>query len=158
MGQPNLTLIKIGKAAMTHRQWLNVMIISLSVTSLLFLFAHQQLMKTQPDISLNDSAYYALIPNHQHLDFIQFQGQKLTDSSTLKSWQQIVLIGQYKESLRELYTSESMPVSEPVLVYLTGNTIPLMYLLYSQNGTSYLLREKDKILFTLTQEQIQQLL
>jgi hypothetical protein len=83
---------------MTQRQWLNIIIISLAFSTLLFLFAHQRLTRNIPstnqwdaEIKSDKSSTLQVIESSSPIVLVQFGQKKYRAESVRQQWNEIQL-------------------------------------------------------------------
>lgn len=139
---------------MTHRQWLNVIIICLSMTTLLFLFAHQQLMSNSKLSQDTQVKLRSLLPNHQAPEKLSIEGKLIPEEALSDNWQQGLFSSQVVQGI-------DLSNSTTVTIWLksTGQVLLFSLIPASADQThSRLLRHHDNMLFLLTEQQVTELL
>jgi hypothetical protein len=132
---------------MTQRQWLNVIIISLAFSTLLFLFAHQRLTRNLPSNSQWDAAVSQesnlskpVIQSDYPIEQIQFENSKFATPAIMSQWQHIKL-EPFQANLKSPTIQNSIRVS--------FKDEQQLFSIVLDEQKYYLLRHKDQQLFNL---------
>jgi hypothetical protein len=132
---------------MTQRQWLNVIIITLAFSTLLFLFAHQRLTRNLPNHSQSTSALnpsdFSTIPaldTDSPIQLIQFGQHQHVSEKLMKHWQNIKLEPYYADLVN--------PMLQHSVKIVQRDEQQLFSIVLDQK-TYYLIRHKDQQIFNL---------